>query len=416
MKEYSSWEYLLIDVANNHHTKLDKTTFETRIEWAKANLDRLEDEAKDRIWKTRPLYLKACMAIRDTQKGEPIGHLVGMDAVNSGMQIMSVVTGCISGARATGLIDTNERANAYEQCRNVMSQLLGSAVEVDEALVKKSVMTSLYGSEKEPEKAFGKGTAELAAFEEALFIVAPGAVELLSVLLASWQSNALSHTWVMPDGWTVDNKVTVKTNHQIEVDELDHHTFDYTYYRSEALPRAKKNAANVTHSIDAYVLRAMIARTNFDEAEIQELDHWIMSVLMDRSFGKAVVPITDERMIKYQKHYMRSGMPDMSICNALTEANVHQLTTKHLKELRRILTAMRHYGAFEMITIHDDYKAHPNNMNAVRFHYKEILAELADSRIIEDIINQIYGVDNLTISKLTPDLSQHIRNSNDHLS
>ena len=69
-----------------------------------------------------------------------------------------------------------------------------------------------------------------------------------------------------------------------------------------------------------------------------------------------------------------------------------------------------------MITIHDDYKAHPNNMNAVRFHYKEILAELADSRIIEDIINQIYGVDNLTISKLTPDLSQHIRNSNYHLS
>ena len=65
MKTYSGFEYLCIDVANQYG--LDKKLFEERIEWAQTNIDQLEalaDQAE-----TKPLYLKAVMAIRKVQQG-----------------------------------------------------------------------------------------------------------------------------------------------------------------------------------------------------------------------------------------------------------------------------------------------------------------------------------------------------------
>ena len=69
------------------------------------------------------MYLKAVAAVRKAQAGTPTGHLVGFDAVCSGMQIMSALTGCHKGAHATGLVDPNHRADAYTDCTNLMSQL-----------------------------------------------------------------------------------------------------------------------------------------------------------------------------------------------------------------------------------------------------------------------------------------------------
>ena len=54
-------------------------------------------------------------------------------------------------------------------------------------------------------------------------------------------------------------------------------------------------------------------------------------------------------------------------------------------------------------------------MNWVRLNYIEILAELADSTILQDILREITGT-NGTLVKSTPDLSQYIRQSNYALS
>ncbi len=114
---YSGYEYLLIDIANNYG--LDKQTFETRIQWTQDHLTELETLRGDT--KSRPLYLKAVMALRDAQKGIPSGHLVGFDAVCSGVQIMSVLTGCVAGATATGLVDPDVRADAYSSVTTAMT-------------------------------------------------------------------------------------------------------------------------------------------------------------------------------------------------------------------------------------------------------------------------------------------------------
>lgn len=39
----------------------------------------------------------------------------------------------------------------------------------------------------------------------------------------------------------------------------------------------------------------------------------------------------------------------------------------------------------------DEFKAHPNNCNAMRKHYIEIFAELAESTLLEDIFMQVCG-------------------------
>ena len=80
MITFTGFEYLLIDAANNFG--LDKLRFEDRIQWARDNLDHLEDLLDQA--ETKPLYLKAVMAIRKAQAGQPTGHLVAMDATCSG--------------------------------------------------------------------------------------------------------------------------------------------------------------------------------------------------------------------------------------------------------------------------------------------------------------------------------------------
>lgn len=239
MVRYSGFEYLLIDAANNFG--LDKLRFEDRIQWARDNLDHLEDLLDQA--ETKPLYLKAVMAIRKAQAGQPTGHLVAMDATCSGVQIMSVLTGCIAGAKATGLVDPDRRADAYTDLNECMNGLLGGGFSVPRKHTKQALMTSCYGSKKVPKVLFGEGTEELNAFYEAVEIVAPGAWELLQDLLASWQPFALSHAWKLPDGFDAKVKVMVKETTRIEVDELDHATFTYEYYVNEGEKTGRANVA-----------------------------------------------------------------------------------------------------------------------------------------------------------------------------
>lgn len=80
MQTFTGFEYLLIDAANNFG--LDKETYDSRIIWAKANLDKLEDFVEEADDKEQ--FYSAVLAIREAQAGKPSGHLVGFDAICSG--------------------------------------------------------------------------------------------------------------------------------------------------------------------------------------------------------------------------------------------------------------------------------------------------------------------------------------------
>lgn len=65
---------------------------------------------------------------------------------------------------------------------------------------------------------------------------------------------------------------------------------------------------------------------------------------------------------------------------------------------------------FRLAHIHDAFCAHPNNMNLVRQFYIDIMAEIADSNLLQDIVTELAGSTQV-VTKLSDNLSQHIRAS-----
>ena len=247
-KQFNALDYLCIDIANCVGTqgsfRGDKELFEARIQWVKDHYNSLEDFIN--VAEDKPLYIKAVHALRETMLGKPTGHLVALDATCSGIQIMSAITGCVRGADATGLV-SDKRADAYTDVTKEMNAILKlkgfTGIEVPRPDVKRAVMTSGYGSTLVPKEVFGEGDM-LATFYQACNAIAPEAFKLMADLLDTWQSDALSHNWVMPDNFHVNIKVMQTKETRIEVDELGHSTFT-TYVKVNQ--GSRKGLANVAN-------------------------------------------------------------------------------------------------------------------------------------------------------------------------
>lgn len=390
MIEFTGFEYLCIDAANQYG--LDKALFPARIQWVMDNFADLESIEGDK--KNLPLYKKAVMAIRNAQAGREIGHLVGFDACNSGAQIMSALTGCIEGCKATNLINTGSRRDGYTDITSAASDILGEGMVIARGDIKNAQMTHLYGSKAEPRGLFGEDTPELAAFYQANWVVFPGANELLSDLLSLWQPGALAHDWILPDNFHAHVKVMQMVETRIEVDELDHATCTYEYAVNEGKERDVKMAANGIHSIDAYVLRTMQRRCGYNAPVVTKALAVLEFERIGREQGcfteRTVVAITQPHHI-YMERFEASNMVDSVIVSHITEYTVGDLSDLHIEKLIGLCQRMLTHKPFDIITVHDEFKAHPNNCNALRKHYIEIFAELAESTILEDIFMQICG-------------------------
>lgn len=198
---------------------------------------------------------------------------------------------------------------------------------------------------------------------------------------------------------------------------MGHATFTYVFYENEGSKRGISLPANVTHSIDAYLLRSMHRRCNYDLEVVQAAYQAILSELELRVQGYTTqIDGATGKLDYYIQQYVRSSMPDVVILPWIKDGRDTQfLSDKHLTQLRSIVEGMLAYAPFELVTIHDAFKAHPNNCNYVRFQYKELLAELAESNILSDILTQIHGVPG-SFPKLSTNLGEIIRGSNYALS
>lgn len=410
MINYTGWQWLLIDAANNYNLNLDRELFETRIAWVENNLDNLEDLAGlgttvVEPWKEQPLFIKAVQAIRKAQQGKPTGHLVAVDATCSGIQIMSALTRCVAGATATGLVDPNRRADAYTQLTQDMSRMLDNDVGVVRSDAKDALMTSFYGSRAKPKEIFGEGTVELETFYKAAKRIAPGAWELLQQLLGSWQPYALQHCWQLPNGFEVKIKVMEKISKRIEVDELDHTTFTFEYKDNIGSKTGLSNAANVTHSVDAFVVHMMHQRCNYNEDVVNKALHILEYT------GQLPTQIKNTNIEYYRKLYGSHKIAVPDVLKYLSLSNVSFLTSQHKAHLLRIIKDMLRHKPFPIVTNHDAFSSHANNVNHVRYHYKEILADLAESTVLDSILSDIHGFPG-TYNKMGNRLSSLIRNSN----
>ena len=414
MELFTGYEYLLIDAANQHGE--DKLLFSQRIQWAEDNMAHLEamtDTADE-----PELFQKSVSAIRKAQNGLPTGHRVGLDATCSGIQDMSALPGCEAGCNATGLVDPNRRADAYADVTTGMNQILakeGLSVSIPRSDAKQAVMTSFYGSRKEPKSLFGEDTPELAAFYQAIQEAAPGAFELLQDLLGTWQPFTLMHRWILPDGFVARVKVHQKVEKRLEIDELDHATFTYEWFENEGQESGLSNVANVVHSVDAYLLRSLIRRCSYDiKATQQAVQDCFMEILYRDTAGTAQSPIdaaTPQAIRKYIERFEATNMVDAVIIPYLNAETTQFLTTDHLRRLNTMMEEMLDYPPFAMTSVHDEFSCHPNHMNVLRQQYTNIFAEMADSTILDDIFSVLTGTTG-TYPKLSNTLSHKIRRSN----
>jgi len=322
MIQLTGLEYLEIDIANNYGNGLDKKTWSERLAWVRSGTIKTDQADADEP----ELLAKAMNAYQDAKENRPSGHLMGLDATASGIQLLACLSGCHKTAAKVNLINTGKREDVYESTAEHMSNLCGH--EISRKMIKHPIMTYFYNSKAEPKAVFGEDTPELDAFYQTLKDDLPGACEAMEDIQSCWNPNAPYHEWYMPDGHYVRCDVMVPVKKKIEVAELDKATFTY---QMDVIGTSKYGVslpANVTHSVDAYVCREMVRRCRFN-----------------------------------------------------------------------------------LLTIHDNFLAHPNNMQAVRQTYLDILIEIAESDLLQSILRQITGNTSLTVQKLSNDLGKAMKDA-----
>lgn len=395
MKQFTPMQYLAIDVAN--HFGLDKQNYEDRIAWVKTNIDSLEsftDVADEPL-----LYSKAVKALRDTQQGIATGHTVAFDSACSGLQLMSVMTNCIKGCTLTGLIDPNNRMDAYTHLTQAVNKALGANLEVSRKEAKEAVMTALYGSKQVPKLVFGEENVHV--FFDVLSKECTGAYNLLNILLNAWDSTALVNEWTMPDNHQAYCPVVQTIETRITVTE-DNFKFSprLNVKLNEPKEYDKSLAANMVHSVDGFVLRELVRRCKYHKGKV-------MNFL--RSHYNSPFDTEDESLPVNQRYkatkYACMGFLDMIEYNDTRKLN-HELR----KQMVSICEQVLKHDSFDIVVIHDSFACHANHMQHLRHHYNEILAQLAGSTVIDDLLTQILGKP--FTARKNPELPNLIRASN----
>lgn len=357
MNYYKPSDWLKIQVANS--CGLDKVTYEERI----AAFDSLtENQAENYM-----LYRNTMKAYRDFKEGKPSGIPIMLDACSSGLQVLSAITGCIDGCKATGLINTGRRPNAYRDIEAAMKRR-GVEGEIEYDDIKKAAMTHFYGSKQVPLTLLGEEVLE--PFYEACKEVLPGAMKATNIMLRIWNQKKNSQSWRMPDGYFVYCPTVVK-NSAVHYNEEIEEYFNFFYQEQTTLDKGISNAANITHSIDAYILRSLIRHCSYNEEDIRKKLKKVEKELGKRTDYK-------ESSIIY---------PD------ITKQNYEEMKTEELMGMFLDLQDVLIHPSFSVLTVHDCFACHPNHVNRMRYWYNTIIARLTDICLLDDIVGQILEED-----------------------
>ena len=106
--------------------------------------------------------------------------------------------------------------------------------------------------------------------------------------------------------------------------------------------------------MDAYILRAMHRRCNYDRSQAEYASRCIEMELIERNLGINTTSqeFMTEKLAYYIAQYQRSTLADIVILPYLDQATVSLLSTEHLQALASILEGMLQYQPFELVTVH----------------------------------------------------------------
>lgn len=359
MKEYTPHEWLMIDVANKMDH--DKELYETRIQWVKDNYETLESFKPEK----NTSYQKAVLALRDCDMDIPIGHLVELDAIASGIAILSVLTRCVRGMVSTAVIADGTRPDPY----TMLTEKLKS--DVIRADAKASLMQYFYGGNSTVKAVFG---LQIEDFYNTAQMIAPRAYITRDRLINAWQADVKAHLYIMPNHSIINLRVWEQKTTKITVPNLDNRNFSFISNINKGCKSGLSLVANITHSCDAFIVQEMGARCNYNKDEVLAKKALIESVT-----GTDVV-IND-----------RTQFPSMDVLPMIDESNIRRYRVNYLAQLLEVIDRVLEYPPFPVLFNHDAFKCHANNVEVMRRNYNRINWDLYNSELLNSIFNQITG-------------------------
>jgi len=120
----SGKEYIMAEVACKHDKSYEKKTWDERI----AHFHEI-DLADPKLFKkaSDPIGLRAAaVAYKMTQRGDPSGYMISLDACSSGLQLLSLLVSC---------------PKSFDLCGGIQTRCVDSYVEIYEGMNLSGILT-----------------------------------------------------------------------------------------------------------------------------------------------------------------------------------------------------------------------------------------------------------------------------------
>lgn len=237
--------------------KLDKLTNDKKLRWFERNRDLLLNPDIAQHAENPTEFKAQMMSINLIETTGMTNIPVEVDATNSQLQIVSVLTGCLKTALSCNVIsDNTEIADAYKILADTMSSILD--LVFNRTQIKGAMMIDGYGAGKklvtetlrESLKDYYSEEA-VEAFYEAQAKMSPTVQGLKDTFQSIWDEKRERYTWTLPNGFVVDYRPTdsytvkIKPFGKMEVSVKSTLVMNTT--RSTGL------GVNIIHSFDAFL-------------------------------------------------------------------------------------------------------------------------------------------------------------------
>lgn len=354
----------------------DKTV--EKLQWNK-RLAVYEDLIASDMWDTDEMYEKASNpvglraareALQKAVSNQPTGFTISLDASSSGLQFLSLFTRCPKSWKLCG--GDEDILDAYVE----IFMSMNSGLNLDRKEVKQCIMTALYGSEAMPKKIFKENVDQ---FYKTMEDMASGAWQLNLDVQELWDHvEGSTYDWYLPDGYyaCIETQDKIKTEFSFMEE-----TYELTQTVQER-PRFHKGLCpNLIHGTDAFVVREMYRRCMFNSATIERVCTAITSGAND-SNGKSA-----DKVKELWTLYEESGFLSVRILDFLYDDTIGLVDVLIVAQMIQTLPNT----AFEILSVHDCFRAHPNNGNELRRQYNRIMCDIKNSNMLPFIASQVVG-------------------------
>lgn len=356
------------EISNQYGHGKDKITYEEKSTWVKSqNLLELVEKGEA---ENPEQFFRACKAY----KGYEERCVVSLDAVSSGIQLLSTLTGDVIGLKNTGVLKTNERPSPYLQVEENFKndcRLYNIPYTWEYSDIKQKTMIAYYGGESDAKKLFGLA---FPLFMNAVAKVAPRAWALSEMFAKLHDPTRAEQHWIMPDG-AVSSSIS----------------FDYVsatvtvggipQFISKKIPWPKKGykglSPHITHSCDTWVFREILMMTNQNQIDIEK-----KFFPTSNPVKAAVIPPMVKKLLRT---YARTNILSSRILLYADASMMHLIPQQALEELIQALPKKK----FPLLGNHDCFSTHPNYMDDIVRIYNYLLERLYCSSLVAHIHAQL---------------------------